>query len=702
MSQAAAPTPSTASAAPAIPLGPVILLRRPPDWAEHEKPALPGSPAMPHHLPWVRVCYGLIAVLLGLTGGLGNALFSANLPTIQGQMGLTAVEAAWLSGAYVMFNMTANLLVYKFRQQFGMRLFTEIGLGVYAALSVLHLVLGSYESLILLRAASGLAAAACTSLCTLYMLQAAPRTYVLKMLVLGVGVVQLATPLAWIMSPGLLYNSEWQNLYLFEAGLALLSFAAVVVLKLPSGLYIKAFEKLDFVTFCLMVPGLGLLIAVLVQGYSRWWFDAPDLAWMLVGAIALLSTALYIEHHRANPMVHTRWFMQWPTVRFVVGAILLRFLTAEQSYGVVGLMRTLGMTTDQMQPLFGVILLGTIIGIGLSAATFGISHLGKQILAALVLLALAAFLDLHHTSLDRPADFFFSQFVLAVGTGIFMGPLMMTGLALGLKYGANHMLTVVLTFSMTQAMGGLIGSALLSTYQAHRQQVYSVALVDQLKASDPVVAERLKLQGQVYGRVTPDTAMRASQGTLQLSQVVRREANVHAYNDVFALTACIAMSYLLWLLWGALNVRRAMARLRAMTRLSGNQVVAAAGTDGVPQRAPSVASSVVTVAERSTDPSHAGRVTVVVQPTETDASGDVEEGQQTPCASPVQTVVIEGEQAQELSAAAQAAEAGEQAVLASRDPLQDNPQALALEEALERKIVSQAPANELKPITSRD
>src|SRR5256885_15129103 len=73
--------------------------------------------------------YGLIAVLVALTGGLGNALFTANLPTIQGQMGLTSSEAAWLTGAYVMLNMTANLLVYKFRQQFGMRLFAEIGLG---------------------------------------------------------------------------------------------------------------------------------------------------------------------------------------------------------------------------------------------------------------------------------------------------------------------------------------------------------------------------------------------------------------------------------------------------------------------------------------------------------------------------------------------------------------------------------------------
>ena len=48
--------------------------------------------------------------------------------------------------------------------------------------------------------ASGLAAAACTSLGTLYMLQALPRTYVLKMLVIGVGIAQLATPLAWVLS----------------------------------------------------------------------------------------------------------------------------------------------------------------------------------------------------------------------------------------------------------------------------------------------------------------------------------------------------------------------------------------------------------------------------------------------------------------------------------------------------------------------
>ena len=271
-----------------------VYLRRPPDWEEHEKPALPGSPAMPHHPPWERACYILVAILVGLTGGLGNALFTANLPTIQGQMGLTPSEAAWLSGAYVTFNVTANMLVYKSRQQFGMRLFAEIGLGLYALLCVLHLLLGSPASLLWLRGASGLVAAACTSLGTLYMLQGMPRTYVLKMLVLGVGVGQLATPLAWILSPSLLNHGQWHNLYVLEAGLALMSFAAVVLLKLPTGLFVKAFEKRDFLSMALLIPGVGLLVAVLVQGTLRWWTNAPELAWMLCGAIALLGTLRYV------------------------------------------------------------------------------------------------------------------------------------------------------------------------------------------------------------------------------------------------------------------------------------------------------------------------------------------------------------------------------------------------------------------------
>jgi MFS family permease len=319
-----------------------------PDWEEHEKPFLPGSPSMPYHRPAIRLAYALVAILVGITGGLGNALVSASLPSIQGHLGLTPSEAAWLPASYVMVNVTANLLIYKFRQQYGMRLFTEIGLGLYALLALLHLAVGSLETALLVRAASGIAAAAATTCAMLYMLQAAPRAYTLKMLVLGVGISQLAVPIAWIISPGLLEGGEWHNLYLFEAGLALCSFAAVVSLKLPPGIHIKVIEPLDFLTFALMAPAVALLVAVLAQGYTHWWLDTPWLGYMLIGSIVLMTLSFTIEHHRKNPLIQTRFLLTGSTIRFIIGAFLIRFLTSEQSVGAVGMLRALGMGPDQL------------------------------------------------------------------------------------------------------------------------------------------------------------------------------------------------------------------------------------------------------------------------------------------------------------------------------------------------------------------
>lgn len=549
------------------------LLKPTPNWEEHEKPTLPGSASMPYHTPAVRVAYACVALLVGITGGLGNALVTANLPTIQGQLGLTPSEGAWLPAAFVMVNVTVNLLVFKFRQQYGLRLFTEIGLGLYAAVTVLHLFVGGFGMAVAVRAASGFAGAAATTLSMLYMLQAAPRPYTGKMVVIGVGIPQLATPLAWLLSPTLLVYGQWHNLYLFEAGLALCSLAAVVVLKLPPGMHIKVFEKLDFLTFALMAPGAAMLVAVLAQGYSHWWFDEPWLAWLLMGALVLILAALYLEHHRANPLLQTRWLATPNILRFIVGAFLIRFLTSEQTFGAVGLLRSLGMGPDQMQPLFAVILTGTIVGMLASALTFNPRTLIAQLIAAIVLFGVAAVLDYGRTSLDRPQDFYLSQFLVAFGSGMFMGPLVLLGITQALKFGPNYVVTFTVVLSMTQSLGALTGSALLSTYQLHREQVYSSELVANVNPADPQVAQRLQLQQGVYRGVIADPVLRAAQGTALLSQIARREANVRAFNDVFALSGILALLFLFWSLFVA--IRAAIRNRREAAALPFNPAPAA-------------------------------------------------------------------------------------------------------------------------------
>ncbi|KAG1389493.1 hypothetical protein G6F58_013269 [Rhizopus delemar] len=78
---------------------------------------------------------------------------------------------------------------------------------------------------------------------------------------------------------------------------------------------------------------------------------------------------------------------------------------------------------------------------------------------AILLLGTAAFFDQHRTSLDRPHDFYVSQFLASVGAGMFMGPLIMLGISAALKQGVDHMITFLVTLSITQTLGGLAGSA---------------------------------------------------------------------------------------------------------------------------------------------------------------------------------------------------------------------------------------------------
>ena len=74
-----------------------------------------------------------------------------------------------------MVNVSTNLLLIKVRQQYGLRHFAELGLAVYALLSIAHVFVEGLGMAMFVRAASGFAAAATTSLGLFYMLQAFPK-----------------------------------------------------------------------------------------------------------------------------------------------------------------------------------------------------------------------------------------------------------------------------------------------------------------------------------------------------------------------------------------------------------------------------------------------------------------------------------------------------------------------------------------------
>ncbi|HUD31468.1 MAG TPA: MFS transporter [Variovorax sp.] len=545
---------------PAVPAPPAY------EFKPHERAAMPGSPATPEHPTARRVAYFLVAVLVGLTGGFGNALIAANLVNVQGTLGLYSDQAAWLSTAYLMTNVCMNMLLIKFRQQFGLNVFIRIFLGAYVLLTLGHLFVHSFASAIAVRAASGVSAGVLSSLSLFYFIQALPARWRMKAIVLGVGVPQLATPMARLFSSDLLEFAGWRSLYYFELGLAMLSLAAVALFRLPPSERIRVFEKLDLVTFALFAPGMALLCAVLGQGRIVWWTEVPWLGWALCGAIALLSVAMVIEHNRANPLLNTRWLGSGDIVRFALVATLMRLLLSEQSVGVVGLLTALGVVNDQLAGLFGWITLATVAGIAVSVLTIDPQKLGTPIVVALACIAAGSFLDTRATSLYRPQDFVVSQSLLGFAAALFVGPALLFGLTQALKRGPSHLVSFSALFGITQSLGGLAGGALLGTFQVVREKFHSHELVQSITLADPLVAARVQSGAGAYGRVLGDTALRQAEGGASLSQLVTREANVLAFNDVFLVVGALACVAVLWV--GFLVVRgrrRAAAAALAST-----------------------------------------------------------------------------------------------------------------------------------------
>ena len=518
----------------------------PRQWHPDERPTMPGGPSFPRHSTPRRIAYFLIGTLVTITGGLGNALVTVNLVNLQGTLGTFTAETNWLPTAYVMTNVSMNLLLVKFRQQFGLRAFTEFFLVLYALVTFAHLFVNDLASAIAVRAAHGMVGAALSTLGLYYTLQAFKKEWRPRGIIISTGISQLAQPIAYIFSRSLLQFAEWRGLYLFELGLTLVTLGAVLWLKLPPGDRFKAFRPTDFLTFSLFAPGMALLCAALTFGRVLWWTEAPWVGVALAVAIVLLLAALCVEHNRDNPLLNIRWLTTGMIARLVLALVLVRVVLSEQSVGAVGFLRLVGLNNDEMQTLFVVILLSTIAGIVVSVLVTRPPHLMAPQVVALLIMALGAWIDSHATNATRPAQMYVSQGMLAFGGVMFLGPLLLTLLGSVIANPAN-LITFSVMFGLTQNLGGLAGSALLGTFQVMREKYHSSVLAEQLSSLDPVVAARIQQGGAAYARLLSDPSARTRQGISVLTQTAAREANILAYNDVFLLISVLATLLALWI-----------------------------------------------------------------------------------------------------------------------------------------------------------
>ncbi|WP_168597737.1 MFS transporter [Rhizobium sp. SG570] len=492
--------------------------------------------------PWRSVLYFLSSVMLFLTQGLGMNLALANLNQIQGSIAATTTEAAWLSAAYMAPNVSLGILLVKVRMQYGVRALAKVAVICFIGASALNLFISDLQSAIVVRFLSGIAAAPLATLGFLYMLEIFPPQ---KRGTVGLCLVtmnsMLGAPLTRLVSPTLIDFGGWRGLYTLEMSLALLVLPIIFLLPLTAPPRVKVIVRTDVVSYLFIAIGYGCVAVALSVGRPYWWFEAPWLGVMLVVAVASLFIAAMIELGREHPLVDFRWLLSWRNIHIFGILLIFRLLTGEQSAIVMLWYQNIGLLFDQLQMLYLIILVFTVVGGFVCAALLNRGYSRSIQVVALVILATGAFIDSQTTSLTRPEQMYLSQALVAMGSAMFVPPTLADFFNSAFAKGPAYVVTFFVVFMFTQVIGALVATASYGTFITIREKFHSSILAEQITLTNPIVANRLSTLAAPYAKVVGDPTLMNSEGLTLLSAQVTREANTLAFGDAFFVAGAIAV-----------------------------------------------------------------------------------------------------------------------------------------------------------------
>jgi hypothetical protein len=453
------------------------------DFSVAERPTVAGAPYMPSIGGALKVRYALVGLALAATSTLGNGLVIVNLQAIAGAYGIDAASIGWLVAAFVGMGAAANIFMIKGRQQFALEPLLFGSLALYIMAATVEIVFPSFATALVARGLNGMATSTVVATSVYYFLQAFDGQAKALSIPLCIALAQLGTPLARLLPVEPLTVGSSAALHLVVLGIALFQFLLVWSNRLPPTYTVKVFEPLDSVAALLLVPACIMIAGVLALGRTHWWTDAPWLGWLAIGAIGLGTAALMIESGRSRPVVDIAWLTRRDIGVFLLIALVERVALAEQTVSSIGLLGIAGLGNDQLHTLYCWVVAAMVTGIAVMVLTLRAQTIPFQILAALGAIMAGALLDTGSNALTRPDQMIASQSLIGFGTTLFVGPALLFFVGRFLERGPEAYVTTILLFGVTQNLGSVAGTALLSSVQYMSQQHALATFLGQVRAT---------------------------------------------------------------------------------------------------------------------------------------------------------------------------------------------------------------------------
>jgi len=491
--------------------------------------SLPHQPADKASVrAWIGTLGGMLGAFMAV---LDIQITNSSIRDISGAIGATLDESSWISIAYLVAEIIVIPLTAWITSILGLRRYLMITTVLFLVFSVLCGQAWSLGSMIVFRAGQGLFGGALIPLGFTAVLQMLPRSQH----PMGFALFGLSAMFAPSIGPSvggwLTDNWGWQWNFYLNLLMGPLLLGAIWYGFRPEPPRWEKLREVDGWGILFMSLGLGALTTFLEDGTRNDWFGSSYIVWLALVAAVSLPVFIGWQLVAKKPVTDLRLFADrnfslGSLINVVLGGamfgsiyLLPLYLGSIQGYGASDIGATLiwgGIPQLFIMPLlpffmkrfdarwlivFGLLMFGAscLLNTGMSA-DFAHDQLRWSLLVR---------------ALGQP---FILVPVSAVATGGL--PATRAGSASGL-------------FNMMRNLGGSIGIALLSALLAVRERFHSNRLGEAVSAYNPLAQERIDALTAKFMAAGSDAYTAGHQAVVALDGMVRREANLMAFNDCF-------------------------------------------------------------------------------------------------------------------------------------------------------------------------
>ncbi len=406
-----------------------------------------------------EVLEALSGLLLGLfVTILSSTVVSSSLPVIVSDIGGGQSAYTWVVTATLLATTVSTPIWGKLADLFSRKLLVQIALVIFVLGSALAGLSTGPGMLISFRVLQGLGAGGMTALATIVMADLiSPRERGKYMGMLGgvMGVAMVAGPLIG----GVITDSfGWR--WNFFIGVPIAAIAITVLQKTLHLPRIRRTVRIDYLGAGLIAGGVSLLLVwVSLAGEHFDWVSVPS-ALMVVGSLALLGLAVWVEQRAAEPIIPMHLFKMRTVVLSVIASVVVGIAMFGAS---VFLGEYLQLSRGQTPTAAGLLTIPMILGMFIASTVIGqvISRTGKyklwMALGAVLMtigFALMGTLDAH-TSFAVMGCYLA---LVGIGTGMLMQNLV---LIVQNEVSATEMGSASATVAFFRSMGGAIGVSVL-------------------------------------------------------------------------------------------------------------------------------------------------------------------------------------------------------------------------------------------------